>query len=491
MDKNHSADTSIRPRLTQAGLGKRKAGIAVPAYDRGQTGLGIVHFGPGAFHRGHQACYVDTLLTQDPRWGICGAELKGAGLSGALIPQDYLYTVAELEVESQYRIVGAMKEYLTAERDAEAVFARLIDPAVRLVTITVTEKGYCLGANGLDTANPDIARDLSGGAAPSSLIGWVYEGLKRRRIAGLAPFIVMSCDNMVENGHKLRGAVLNFAEARGDKDFSAWIADQVRFPCTMVDSITPAANDALREKVFAATGLYDAAPVHRERFLQWVIEDVLGPDMPDFSAAGASLTHDVEAYELSKLRLLNGAHSTLAYAGLLRGHASVDAAMKDAKLGGFVERMMREDIAPSLRRVGGFDLSDYISAILTRFRNPALTHHLYQIASDGTQKLPYRILAVMQDALNAGRPLTRLAVPVAAWMRFVAREAKEGRAFNDPLTDRLSEIGKACTGVAADDLPRFFALPAVFPAELAKAPHFVSEVSAAYNRYGSEAFLPV
>jgi fructuronate reductase len=318
----------------------------------------------------------------------------------------------------------------------------------------------------------------------------VTEGLARRKAKGLVPFIAMSCDNMVANGEKLHAAVLSFAKARGDNDLAVWIANEVRFPSTMVDSITPAADEALMQKVADAVGLRDEAPVQRESFLQWVVEDVLGPDAPDVAGVGASLTSDVKAFELAKLRLLNGAHSTLAYVGLLMGYASVGEAMADRRLAGFVGRMMREDIVPSLRKTRGLDFETYIAAILQRFRNPALTHKLYQIASDGSQKLPYRILGTLADAFAAGRPIDRLAVPIAAWMQFVAREAKAGRTFADPLSATLVKIGQACTGEARLDLPRFLALTDVFTRDLANNQKFAGTVGAAYDRYADGRLLP-
>lgn len=472
-----------RPRLTARRLLDVNPGVRLPRYDRTKTQIGIVHFGPGAFHHGHQAWYADTLLERDPRWAICDAELRPPGLAQALRAQDCLYVVAELDAQLRYRVIGSLKEILLASDDAVAIFARLTDPRIKLVTLTVTEKGYCLDGRGaLDFRHPDIAHDLADPTRPVSAIGWVTEGLARRKAKGLAPFVALSCDNMVANGEKLHGAVLSFAEARGDKDLADWIAGEVRFPCTMVDSITPACDEALKEKVAEAVGLYDEAPVQRESFLQWVIEDILGPDAPDFASVGASLTGDVKAYELAKLRLLNGAHSTLAYAGLLLGYASIGEAMGDPRLAGFVETMMRQDIAVSLRKTRGLDFDAYISDILKRFRNPALTHTLYQIASDGSQKLPYRILATIADALFAGRPIERLVVAVAAWMRFVVREAREGRELNDPLAAPLAKIGKACAGKASADLPKFLALSDVFTHELANNPKFVAAVGTAYER---------
>ena len=470
------------PRLTLRSLPSIKAGVKAPAYDRAKTQIGIVHFGPGAFHRGHQAWYLDTLLERDPRWAICGAELRPPGFGAALVPQDCLYVIAELDTKTRFRVVGSLKEYLSAMDSADRIFSRLSLAQVKLVTLTVTEKGYCLdGAGTLDFHHPDIIHDLEHPTTPVSAIGWVTEGLARRKAMGLAPFIAMSCDNVVGNGHKLRKAVLSFAEARGDQDLTNWIAGEVRFPCTMVDSITPAADEAFKQNVAEAVGLRDDAPVQRESFVQWVIEDILGPEAPDLASVGASLTNDVTAYEQAKIRLLNGAHSTLAYIGLLWGHGSVGEAVADLRLGNFVARLMREDIVPSLRAVRGFDFEAYIAAILQRFRNPALVHRLIQIASDGSQKLPYRFMGTIADALAAGRPIERLVVPVAAWMRFVVREVKTGRPLNDPLAAALARVGVGCTGESRIDLPRFLAISEVFPAELANELKFTAALGAAYD----------
>ena len=487
---SNTPEAAIR-RLTPGSLSGVRAGVAVPSYDRSKTQIGIVHFGPGAFHHGHQAWYVDALLARDRRWGISEVELRAGVLAKAFAAQDCLYTVAELDEQVRFQVIGSVNEYIVASENPEAAFSRLIMPSVRLVTVTVSEKGYCLdGSGALDFNHGDIKYDLEHPTLPTSVIGWITEGLVRRRAAGLAPFVVMSCDNMVANGDKLHAAVLKFAQARGDKDLAAWIAGEVRFPCTMVDSITPATDEELKRKVANAIGLWDDAPVHREAFVQWVIEDILGPDAPDVASVGASLTGDVKAYEFAKLRLLNGPHSTLAYVGLLMGYSSVGEAMRDDRLAGFVGRMMREDIVPSLRKTRGLDFESYIADILQRFRNPALTYKLYQIASDGSLKLPYRILGTTADALDAGRPIDRLAVPIAAWMQFVAREARAGRTFADPLSDALVKIGQACTGEARRDLPRFLALTDVFTRELAGNPKFVATVGAAYDRYAAGRMLP-
>lgn len=478
------AKPAAAPRLSSKTLSLAKPGVVVPRYDRSKTEIGIVHFGPGAFHRGHQACYFDSLLEKDPRWAISGAELLPNGLAAEAVPQDHLYIVAQLDAQVRYRVVGSHKEYLKAYGEADKIFARLLDPKVKLVTMTVTEKGYYLGGDGtLDLDNPAIKADLENPTAPKSLIGWITEGLARRKAAKMVPFIPVSCDNMVMNGHKLHGAVLKYAEARGDRDLTAWIRDNVRFPSTMVDSITPAATDELKDRIAAETGLRDEAPVQREAFLQWAVEEMLGEDAPDLASVGALMVKDVAAYEFAKLRLLNGAHSTLAYAGLMRGRESVGEAMGDAKLAQAVERMMREDIVPTLRPAPGLDFGSYISDLLNRFRNPALTHKLIQIASDGSLKLPIRILGPVEDAMKAGRSIRRFTISLAAWMRFVERQAKAGIPLADPIAEKLAGVGKACTGSAAADVAKFLALGEVFPAELAANSEFKAALTKAYENF--------
>ncbi len=468
-------------RLSQATLSRRRTGVAAPAYDRAATLPGIVHFGPGAFHRAHQASYVETVLESDPRWGIAGIALRHGALAAALAEQDHLYALAELDTQQRYRVIGALKDYCAAPADPARAFAHLEYPAARLITITVTEKGYCLDAQGdLNLAHPDIVGDLKGPEVPASLIGWIVAALERRRDKALPAPTVMSCDNVASNGPKLRKAVLTFAQALGKADLARWIADAVRFPATMVDSITPASDDALRARVLDATGLDDAAPVQRESFVQWVIEDGLGPDMPDLAAAGAQLTGDVQAYERAKLRLLNGAHSSLAYLGLLRGHVTVGEAMADAPLAAFVERMMRDDIAPTLSPAKGLEIQPYIGALLRRLRNPAIAHRLIQIAADGSLKLPYRLLDTATDLLAMGRPVARPATAVAAWMRFVVEATRRGETLGDPLAAVLARTASACTGSAANDVPRFLALGEVFPRDLAANALFNGALLRAY-----------
>ncbi|WP_374468756.1 mannitol dehydrogenase family protein [Phenylobacterium sp.] len=471
----------LMQRLSNHTLHLAASGVELPAYDRAAARIGVVHFGPGAFHRAHQAWYFDEMLKAGGDFAVCAVAVRSSDVADALTPQDGLYVLAEREAEPRFRVIGAIKEVLTAPRDPARVLARLADPAVRIVTSTVTEKGYCLTPAGdLDLDHPDIRRDLEGGATPVSFPRWLAEGLAARRAARLAPFVVVSCDNLSDNGDRLRRAVVQFAEAKGDAELAGWIASEVRFPSTMVDSITPATDDELREKVMGVLGLEDAWPIQRERFVQWVVEDELGDCSGAFAAAGVTLTHDVAAFEKAKLRLLNGPHSTLAYAGLKLGHETVAEAMQDDRLAGFVERMMRLDIAASLPPTPGLDVAGYIGAVMARFRNPAIAHKLAQIAWDGSQKLPFRVLEATAEALAAGRPVTRLAVPIAAWAHFVRGRAQAGESITDPMADTLLDIGRRMTGEPAADVAGLLALRAVFPRAVAEASAFRAAVEAAY-----------
>jgi fructuronate reductase len=470
------------PRLSEATLHSVRSGTILPTYDRGSTRIGIVHIGPGAFHRAHQAYYVDTLLHSDKRWAISALSLKSTGLRDALAAQQGLYTLVELGAAPRARVIGAIREMLVGATDAEAALTRLSARDTRIVSLTVTEKGYCLDAtNQLDVSNADIAHDLANPDKPRSTIGWIVEGLRRRRAQGIPPYAVLSCDNLPDNGAVLKRALVAYARS-SDAGLARWIEAEVTCPRTMVDSITPATDDALRARAEKITGVTDAWPIQREPFTQWVVEDVPVMRDADWKSVGVTLAKDVGVYDRAKLRLLNGPHSTLAYLGLLRGHESVADAMRDEQLAQFVELLMTNDLSPSLGAEPGLDVEHYISAVLARFRNPGIRHLLSQIAWDGSKKLPVRLVVTIAEAMRAGRPIHRLLMPIAAWMRFIVRQAKAGVAIVDPDATRLAAIGAACTGDARADLPRFAVCEAVLPPALMNEERFRKELETAYDR---------
>jgi fructuronate reductase len=438
-------------RLSNATLAQLPPDVARPHDDRGARPISVVHFGPGAFHRAHQASYLDAMGLS-----VCAVSTRSTDVADALGPQDGLYTLVEQAAEPRLRVIGALREVVSAVTRPQHVLARLADPAVRFVTATVTEKGY--GLMGGDLAAPTV---------PRSFVGWLVAGLAERRAAGAGGLVAISCDNLTDNGPRLGRAIRQFAEAAGNHDLARWIADEVRFPATMVDSITPATDDALRTMVDARLGLHDAWPVQREAFRQWVVEDQLGADTTAFVDAGVTVTNEVAAFERAKLRLLNGAHSTLAYLGLALGHETVAQAMADAPLAAFIERLMRSDIAACLPTTRGLDIPAYIDQVLDRFRNPAIVHRLSQIAWDGSQKLPFRLLGTIADALAAGRTVDRLAVGIAAWIHFVQTHD----AITDPLAQALKRLG---------DVDAFLAFEPVFPRALSSDPRFREALQSAH-----------
>ncbi|MFT4091286.1 MAG: mannitol dehydrogenase family protein [Asticcacaulis sp.] len=467
-------------RLSLATLNALKPEVIRPTYDPSAVKVGVVHFGPGAFHRAHQAAFLDAIVATDPRWGICGVSLHSKGVRDALGMQDGLYTLAILDAEIKYQILGSIREVLVGPEDIEAVFARLTRPEVQIVTSTVTEKGYCLNPQWeLDFSHPDIVHDLANPTAPKSFIGYVAEGLKRRYAAGLAPFVLIPCDNLPKNGERVKAAVVAFV-AHSDAALAEKIKAELSSPCTMVDSITPATDDALRARVKDAIGLEDAWPIQREAFTQWVIEEHTHDNGPDWQSVGVTLTDNVPAYERAKLRLLNGPHSTIAYAGLHKGYESVSEAIGDAELETLARDLMFKDVVPLLEAPKGLDLVAYSEAILARFRNPAIRHLLSQIAWDGSQKLPIRLLSSLSEALEKGQDVSRFGVPLAAWLRFVRQKAVSGDAITDPLADELIALGQSFTDDVSD-VTLALGFRKVFPQALADNPAVIAALQTAYS----------
>ena len=459
--------------------------VSRPRYDRTAVSFGVLHLGPGAFHRSHQAAYLDTVLNTDSRWGICGVSLRSAGVRNALRAQDYLYTLALTGESTSYRVIGSVREVLVAPENPQAVVSRLAHRDLHIVTSTITEKGYCLTPQGdLDVKRSEIDHDLQEPHAPQSAVGFICAALNRRRKSNIEPFAVVPCDNMSDNGRRVQNAVLQFARET-DPELARWIGDEVQFPCTMVDSITPATDDALRQRVQADLGVTDLWPVRRERFSQWVVEDSFKTPRPDWESAGVVMTGDVRPFEEAKIRLLNGAHSALAYLGSLAGYETVAEAMRDAGLADFLRQMMTNEIFVSFSAPDGFDKSAYAEAILERFRNPNIGYELAQITWDGSQKIPFRLLNTIADNLKYGNPTESLMLAVAAWMKFVRRVASAGAQHTDPLRDELFAIAGRCNGEAANDVNMFLALKPMFGEEVTLLEGFRERLVMAYDDLGS------
>lgn len=400
--------------------------VARPNWDKSRLVSRIVHLGCGAFHRAHQALFTHHLLEKsDSDWGICEVNLmpgNDARLIANLKAQNLLYTVAERGAEStELKIIGSMKEALHPEFDGHAgILAAMARPETAIVSLTVTEKGYCTDpASGeLDVNNPLIQNDLAHPQQPKSAIGYIVEALNMRREQGLKAFTVLSCDNVRENGHVAKAAVLGLAKAR-DAALAAWIADNVTFPCTMVDRIVPAATEETLQLVADQLGVYDPCAIACEPFRQWVIEDNFVNGRPDWDTVGAQFVADVVPFEMMKLRMLNGSHSFLAYLGYLGGYDTIADTMTNPAYRRAALALMLDEQAPTLSMPEGTDLEGYANLLIARFTNPSLKHRTWQIAMDGSQKLPQRLLDPVRLHLQQGDDYRRLTLGVAGWMRYV------------------------------------------------------------------------
>lgn len=469
-------------RLSPATLAGLPASIRRPAYERAALKPGIVHLGLGAFARGHLAEYTEDALEQRfGAWGIVGASLQRPDQRDRLKPQDGLYTLLKrAPAGPELRIIGSVLEVLVAPESPAALVARLAAPETRIVSLTVTEKGYCHDpATGrLKADHPDIVHDLANPGAPRSAVGMLVAGLKARRDAGLGPFTALCCDNLPSNGHVLRGLVRDFAALVDDR-LAAWIEANGAFPATMVDRIVPATTDADIAEVAKLIGVEDAAPVIGEPFRQWAIEDVFADGRPDWHEVGAQMVTEVGPFEFMKLRMLNGAHSSLAYLGYLAGHETVAEASGDPVLARFLEGLWAE-IIPTVPAPQGVMLGDYAKALIARFQNPAIRHRTWQIAMDGSQKLPQRLLGTIRERLKAGAPIDHLALGVAAWMRYVTGTDEKGAAIDlrDPLVAELKRRADAAGRDASALVATLTAIEAIFGTDLPGDLRFTKPVAA-------------
>lgn len=413
---------------------------------------GIVHLGLGAFFRAHGAVYLQEVMEQsEGDWGVIGVSLRSSAVRDRLAPQDWAYTALELSEQGlKPQVVNTVAHVLVAPEDPDAVLAAMSAATTRIVSLTVTEKGYCRSpdnaAAGVDLNHSDIQHDLNH-PLPTSAPGFIVRALQRRWQQDLPPFTVLSLDNLPGNGRVTRDVVLALA-AQIDERLKAWIAAECRFPCTMVDRIVPATTEALIERAQQETGFYDPAVVAHEPYRQWVIEDdFVDEARPDFAAAGVEMVRHVAPFEAMKLRMLNGTHSALAYMGSLAGHVTVRDAISDPVIEEFIDGLWREEIAPSLTTVpAGTDLGSYAAELKMRYQNPEIRHLLKQIAADGSEKLPQRILDPLFENRAAGRPCDRLLTVLAAWFRFLEREVAAGDAgqgepehrIDDPLAPQIA-----------------------------------------------------
>lgn len=461
-------------------------GVQTPRYDRQQLKTRIVHFGFGAFHRAHQALLTDRVLNaQGGDWGICEISLfSGDTLMRQLREQDHLYTVLEKGADgNQAIIVGAVNECLNAKLDSlAAIIEKFCEPQVAIVSLTITEKGYCIdpATGALDLTNPRIVHDLQSPDEPHSAPGILVEALSRRQARGLAPFSVLSCDNIPDNGHVVKNAVLGMAEKRSPA-LADWIREHVSFPATMVDRIVPAATEESLAEITRELGVADPCAISCEPFIQWVIEDNFVAGRPAWEAAGVQMVSDVRPWEEMKLRMLNGSHSFLAYLGYLAGFQHINECMQDSAFREAAYRLMMDEQAPTLT-ITDVDLTGYAQSLIERFANPALKHKTWQIAMDGSQKLPQRMLAGIRLHLERESAWPLLALGVAGWMRYVSGVDDAGAAIDlrDPLSDKI----RAMVAASTEDqrVAALLSLQEVFGNDLPHNPAFVQTIEAAWQR---------
>ena len=441
----------------------------LPLYDLGKHGWGIVHLGVGAFHRAHQADYTDAALSAEGGdWRIIGASLRGDSAAKALNPQNGLYTLIERSESGRSgKVIASIERVIAAAREPDDLIACLSDPRTRVVTLTITEKGYGVVRSSMtiDPRHSAVAEDLRNPGRPVGALGLLTEALRRRRAARFEPFTVLCCDNLPDNGKFVRAGVVDFAR-RIDPALADWIAEFVSFPSSMVDRITPASTERTYKDALELTGCVDMAAVDTEPFKQWVVEDRFPTGRPAWDKVGVIFVDEVGPYETMKLRMLNGAHSMLAYAGFLAGHRYVSDTVGSHGFRRLVERHVAA-AASTLPPLSAVDLHVYGSNILRRFSNTAIAHETYQIAMDGSEKLPQRIFAATLDAMDRRHDLRPFAFVVAAWMRYCLGRHDNGDPYRlrDPREEEIAQLLKE-SSAASDVCAALHGLPGLFPERL-------------------------
>ncbi|MBD3844358.1 mannitol dehydrogenase family protein [Bosea sp. SSUT16] len=434
-------------RLSRATLGQLRPAVGIPGYRPEELSPGIVHIGVGNFHRAHQAAYLDELFERerDRDWAVVGTGVResDAAMGRDLAAQDFLTTVVTQEAErSQARVTGAMIDFVPPG-DSAAIIERLVNPRTRIVSLTVTEGGYYIdpATQAFDPGHPDIVADAADRlASPKTAFGLIAAGLLKRRAAGLQPFTVMSCDNLPGNGHVTADAVTGLVDLI-DRVDTLWIRENVAFPDSMVDRITPATSERERQSLRDDFGIADSRPVFCEGFRQWVLEDHFPAGRPRLEDVGVQFVADVAPFELMKIRILNGGHAAIAYpAGLLDIHF-VHEAMQDAQIARFLSALLDDEVIPVVPPVPDTDLAGYKRTIERRFANPRIGDTIRRLCLDGSNRQPKFILPTLRDALRAGTPIDGLALVSALWCRYCYGETESGQAIgpNDPEWSRLNQ----------------------------------------------------
>ncbi len=477
-------------RLSTDNLVKLKASIRTPTYDRAALVQSTVHLGVGGFHRAHQAVYLDDLLSfpDTERWGECGFGVLPSDIRmrDALKGQDYLYTVVERSSEKQEaRVIGSMTDYVYAPESCEAAIEKLASPDTRIVSLTITEGGYFIdeGTGEFTAGHPDIQHDIRHPEQPVTSMGYFTAALDRRRVRGLAPFTVMSCDNVQGNGHVVRKVLLELAGFQ-NPTLERWIAAHVAFPNSMVDRITPATTDADRASIKEIFGLEDAWPVVTEPFIQWVVEDTFCNGRPAWERVGAQLVTDVAPYELMKMRLLNGSHLAMGYLGALAGYTYVHEVMQDPLFTEFIEAFM-EEVTPVVPIIPGVSIADYKKVLIERFSNPTIMDQVTRICSEGSAKMPKWVLPSIVELEEKDGSVELLSVVVASWIHYLKLGVDERGKALDIVDARAKELTGVAKTIGTDPRP-MLAIQSIFGQRLASSTNFVSKVKKALQRLDAQ-----
>lgn len=481
-------------RLNKHAIAELPKDVVLPSYDRTQLNAGIVHLGIGAFHRAHQAFYTEAVLNKfGGDWGIIGSSLRSASVRDQLVPQDCLYTLVERSGEGEkLQLIGAVLETLVGPENPAALVAQMAADNIKIVSLTITEKGYCHdpATGNLNLNHPDIIHDLAHLDKPVSAIGFLVSALKQRFDNNQKAFTLLSCDNLPNNGEVLEKVVCQFAEKIAPA-FAQWIKTNATFPCTMIDRIVPATTDEDRREIEARLGLRDEGMVVCEPFSQWVVEDKFADGRPEWEQVGVLLVEDVRVFEKIKLRLLNGAHSTMAYTGYLSGFDYISEVMEQPAFVNLVKTYMAREAGETVTAPAGFDIEAYKQQLRERFSNKALKHRTWQIAMDGSQKLPQRLLETLREQLQGNGHIDILCLGVAAWIRYVSGVDEKGNAIevSDPLAKELRAACDANQGNPAGMVHAVVSIEKVFGRDLINEARFVTTTTQWLERFYAKGVL--
>lgn len=475
-------------RLNKTLLNKLEANALTPQYNRDSLKPGIVHLGIGAFHRAHQAFYTEAVLNQfGGEWGIIGCSLRSANVRDQLVPQDCLYTLVERSNQGEkFQIIGAVVDTLVGPENPAAIIDAIAQKSIKILSMTITEKGYCHdpATGNLQLQHPDIIHDLQHLDKPVSAIGFIVAGLQKRFQNQQRAFTVLSCDNLPNNGEILERVVLQFAE-KISTDLASWIKSNATFPCSMIDRIAPATTEEDKQELEKRLGFRDEGLVTCEPFTQWVIEDKFADGRPEWDKVGVLMVEDVRVFEKIKLRLLNGAHSIMAYTGYLSGYQFISQVMENPAFVKMIKTYMAREAGETLKAPQGFDIDAYKQQLIDRFSNTALKHKTWQIAMDGSQKIPQRWLETLRQQLQTHQHINIICIGLAAWIRYVSGvdEQQNPIEVSDPFAKELRIICDSCKADPESMVKSIMSLPKIFGTDLHNQPIVIENTTQWLKRF--------